>query len=88
MQNTAIIRSRGQLTIPDKIRDRAAWTKPNSVVTISLTPNKELIIRPFTAEGKKVDWDRIWKGLYQVRSFKTKDKRPASELIAEDRYNH
>ena len=85
IQTTAIIRDRGQLTLPDKIRTLAQWAQPSSVVNISSSEN-EIIIRPF--EGiKKVDWDEIWRGLRKVRSFKGK-KGSASRFIIKDRERH
>ena len=87
VQGTAIIRNRGQLTIPEKIREEVVWAKPNSVVII-LKRQNELLIRPYEAQQKEVDWDRIWKNLRKIRSFKTENARPASEIIAEDRYRH
>lgn len=87
-QGTAIIRDRGQLTIPEKIRSLADWTSPNSVVSVSFEEDKKIVIKPYEKKAEKVNWDQIWKDIKRIRSFKTKNKRSASEIIAEDRYNH
>lgn len=48
LQTTAVIRQRGQLTIPDQIRKHCQWLIPGSVVTLTATANKEqLVIRPY-----------------------------------------
>ena len=88
IQTTAIIRDRGQLTIPDKIRKNLKWPSNNTVVSITADINKKIVIEPYEENKKKVDWNQIWKNIRKIRSYKTKNSRPASELIAEDRYNH
>lgn len=87
IQTTGIIRDRGQLTIPNKIRDIFHWITTNSVVSIRTTINEEMVIKPYEKE-KEVDWDKIWKNLKKLRSFKGKSKKPLSKFIAEDRYRH
>ncbi len=84
IQQTAIIRDRGQLTIPDKIRDALDWTKPNSVVSIKTTSKKEIVIKP---HEKETDWDEIFKNIKKLRSYRG-IKGSMSEFIAEDRYRH
>lgn len=86
IQTVAIIRDRGQLTIPDSIRKQAQWAKPSSVVTISVDAADTITIKPH-GEQKKVDWDKLWKMIRRVRSFKGKSFS-ASKFIAEDRYRH
>lgn len=87
-QATAIIRNRGQLTIPDAIRELRSWATPSSVVTISSEKSNEIVIRPHSeAQKKKVDWDKLWKMIELSRSFKGKGGN-LSKFIAEDRKNH
>jgi len=86
-QVTAIIRQRGQLTIPDFIRETLNWISPGSVVSIVQTANNELVIKPH-AEEKKVDWDKLWRNIQLARSYKGKYKGSLSKFIAEDRYRH
>lgn len=86
VQGTAVIRDRGQLTIPEKIREVLNWSSPNSVVSVTATSKDELIIRPF--EGKKqVDWSMIWLNINLSRSY-TGRKGDLSSFIASDRENH
>ncbi len=87
IQGTAIIRDRGQLTIPDKIREAFDWIRTNSVISIKALSDKELVIKPYEKE-KEVDWDKIWKNLRKIRSYKSGNPRPASQIVAEDRYQH
>lgn len=87
IQTTAIIRDRGQLTIPDKIRNILAWTEVNAVVTIGTNPAREIIIKPYT-QNPTTDWDKLWKDLRRVRSYKGKNTKSLSELIIEDRELH
>ncbi len=81
----SIIRNRGQLTIPDSIRVLRNWVSPNSVVTISSERPDEIVIRP---HKKEYDWDKMWKQMKRVRSFKGKNKTSLSEFIAKDRETH
>lgn len=80
----SIIRSRGQLTIPDSIRAIRKWSSPNCVVTISSDHPDEIVIRP---HKKEYDWDKMWKLINKSRSFKGKEGN-LSQFIAKDRYSH
>ena len=86
IQAIAVIRDRGQLTIPEKIRKQRKWVTHTSVVTISSENPDEIVIKPYPS--KQVDWDKLWKQLKRVRSFKGKGKGSLSDFIAEDRYRH
>ena len=86
VQGTAIIRERGQLTIPEKIRQVLKWSSPNSVVSLTATSRDELVIRPF--EGKKqTDWSNIWINIDLSRSYVGK-RGNLSGFTASDRENH
>jgi len=87
MNNTyiGVIRGRGQLTIPDKIRETLEWASPNSVVTIISNKPDEIVIKP---HQKKMDWDKIWEGIRKSRAIKGKGSGSLSKFIAEDRYRH
>lgn len=89
MTTTATIRQRGQLTIPDQIRQKFSWLKENTVVTIVASPTGEIIIKPLSvsASSDKPNWDEIWRKIKLVRSFKGK-RGNLSKFIAEDRYRH
>ncbi len=85
IQGTAIIRDRGQLTIPDKIRQTLKWPMPNSVVSLATTSQNELIISPY--ETQERDWTQIWKNIDASRSYKGK-RGNLSGFISLDRENH
>ncbi len=89
MTVTATIRQRGQLTIPDQVRQKFSWLKENAVVTIFASPMGEIIIKPLNihASSDKPDWNEIWRKIKLVRSFKGK-RGNLSKFIAEDRYRH
>ena len=86
-QGTAIIRERGQLTIPDSIRKVVNWATPLSAVDISVTASDEILIKPHKSQ-KEVDWDKLWERIKRVRAFKGKGGGNLSKFIAEDRYRH
>lgn len=86
---TATIRQRGQLTIPDTIRDRFPWIKTDAVVTLDASDPTRIVIQPFAMNvSDKPDWDLIWKMIARARAIPGKGKMNASEFIAQDRYNH
>ena len=84
MKAVSIIRDRGQLTIPDSIRRFVNWVGPMSVVSISVVNPNEIVIRPHHNEDR-LDWDKLWKRIKRVRSFKGKGRGNLSAFIAEDR---
>lgn len=86
-QSTAIIRNRGQLTIPEKIRRTLKWPATNFVVFIRSTSDNTIIIAPYEKEEKKADWNNIEKAIRKLRSYK-KIQGSMSEFITEDRYKH
>ena len=86
-QGTAIIRDRGQLTIPDSIRKVVNWATPLSAVTISVVNPDEIIIKPHRYQ-KEINWDKIWEGIKSARAIKGKGRGSLSKFIAEDRYRH
>lgn len=88
IQTTAIIRKRGQLTIPDSIRKVRQWASKDSVVLVSTDNPDEIVIRPHVSVTKKYDWDKIWAAIKKSRSIKGKNKISSSEFIAQDRLSH
>lgn len=86
-QGTAIIRNRGQLTIPDSVRKVVSWANPLSAVTISVVKPDEIVIKPHGFK-KEIDWDKLWERIKRVRAFKGKGRGNLSKFIAEDRYRH
>lgn len=84
MKAISIIRQRGQLTIPDSIRQSINWVTPLSAVSISVVKPDEIVIRPHQT---KLDWDKIWEGIRRARAIKG-ERGNLSKFIAEDRLNH
>lgn len=88
-QATAIIRQRGQLTIPDEIRKLLSWLKPNAVVTVKITQKDRVIVQPHSdmIASSKDQWLKTWEAIQLARSFKGK-RGNLSKFIAEDREGH
>ncbi len=88
LQTTAIIRDRGQLTIPELMRGKSRWIGPGSVVTLVQVKADEIVIKPYNP-AKEVDWDALWKRIKRVRSFKGRGESISlSEFIVKDRESH
>lgn len=83
MKTIAIVRHRGQLTIPDSVRKFLPWLSPLSPVNIRVTSAQEIIISPHHQEG--VDWDLLWKRIKRVRAYKGAGEGDLSTFIAHDR---
>lgn len=83
---TGVIRDRGQLTIPDKIRESHDWASPNSIVSIISDKYDEIIIQPHVSNVRKeIDWEKLWIDIQRVRSYKGRGGGNLSKFIAEDR---
>lgn len=86
--SNAIIRQRGQLTIPDNIRQDIDWLDKNSVITIVKSGAREIKITPYNKSfADKVNWKEIWDSIKLVRSLKGK-RNNLSKFIIKDRLNH
>jgi bifunctional DNA-binding transcriptional regulator/antitoxin component of YhaV-PrlF toxin-antitoxin module len=86
MKAVSIIRSRGQLTIPDNIRKAVTWANPMSAVSISVVKPNEIIIRP---EQSYINWEEIWDGIKSTRAIRGSGKSTsAAEFLQEDRASH
>lgn len=88
IRTIGVIRERGQLTIPEKVRNTLDWVSPSSIVTISTSTEKpnEIIIRPHEKE-RVIDWNTLWNNIYLSRSFKGNGENLA-KFIARDREQH
>lgn len=85
---TGFIRQRGQLTLPDVIRQGAYWINVNSPVTLIRTKIDEIIIRPYFPK-KTLPWEEFYQKIKRTRAFKGKGKPVAlSEFIVKDRETH
>jgi len=86
MNVTSIIRERGQLTIPNSIRNRVNWIMPMSAITISLTKPDEILIKPHQPE---TNWDTIWKGIKKMHTITGKGQtQSAVDFLTKDRSSH
>ena len=87
-QTTAIIRDRGQLTIPDNVRKIFNWMSPNSVVYIKAEDSNELVITPYEKKSEDlINWGEVWKRIKRSQSFEGK-RGNLSAFIIKDRYSH
>lgn len=86
IQTTGIIRQRGQITLPDDIRDKVDWATVGSVITIKTTKADEIVIQPYSSQNE-VDWDKLWRDIERVRSYKGKYHGSLSKFVAQDREN-
>lgn len=84
-----MVRQRGQLTIPDKLRDWLGWPHAGDVVMVEGN-GEEITIKKYTQKSQKeVDWDQIWAHVRLTRSFKSKGHDvSASQFVIEDRERH
>lgn len=85
MKTVSIVRERGQLTIPDSIRQMVNWITPLSAVTISVIKPDEIIIKPHI---QQVNRDQIWENIRKSRAISGKGKISASEFLKVDRSSH
>ena len=84
MKTVAIIRERGQLTIPDSIRKQIRWITTSSVVSISMEKPDELIIMPHKMINE-IEWERLFEIIKKSREFKGRGNVSASDFIAKVR---
>jgi bifunctional DNA-binding transcriptional regulator/antitoxin component of YhaV-PrlF toxin-antitoxin module len=84
MKTVAIIRDRGQLTIPDIIRESARWTSTSSVVSIVYEKPGEIVITPHQATNESY-WDKLFDSIKKSRNIKGKGGISASVFITNDR---
>lgn len=89
-QLISTIRQRWQLTIPDRVREKYDWVVPGSPVAINTTDPNRIVIEPYSSQNKKVDWDKFWKDLKRIRSYKGNNKSTMSstKLLVKDRETH
>lgn len=86
IQTTAIIRSRGQLTIPESIRKSFSWLVSESVVKIIFRSSHEMLIIPYSSH-EHVNWQELWDGIKKIRSFKGV-RGNLTKFIIDDRDSH
>ncbi len=84
---TLVIRERGQLTIPDKIRKAFTWLQPHSVIKLFLRGNEVILKQYQSSMTDSINWEKIWKKIRLARSFKGKNGN-LSQFIMKDREQH
>lgn len=88
MMTNVVVRQRGQVTIPDDVRNMVAWLSEGSAVGLEMVEKEMLILRPQAiVTTKGFDWDKILNKINLSRSFKGKNG-DLSSFIIEDRSNH
>jgi bifunctional DNA-binding transcriptional regulator/antitoxin component of YhaV-PrlF toxin-antitoxin module len=85
LQTVAVIRQRGQLTIPSSIKKRLKWASPGSVVSVIKTSTNEIVIKPHSGAQKSTDWNKLWKNIELARSHQGQFRGSLSQFIADDR---
>lgn len=83
-RSIGVVRRRGQLTIPDNIREGVAWLQPESVVEVLLNAQDEIQLRPYHQPRNNLTWERIKREMDRIRSFPGKDM-DTTAFIAADR---
>lgn len=83
-QIVGTIRQRGQLTIPDKVRENRQWVSDGSAVVIDNSDPQKIIIQPYSKK-KDIDWEEFWEDIRRVRASKGEYKGGLSKFIAWDR---
>lgn len=84
-QAIAILRDRGQVTIPDEIRSSLYWMSHNSALSFSIVDPYRVSIEP---QRPGVDWDAIHASIAKARSIHGKSKQSAASFLAKDRQSH
>lgn len=89
LRATATIRQRGQLTIPDEIREQLPWLETDSIVGIEMKGLQEVVVRPFrkTQSPSSERWEKALDALKIAQSFAGKRGR-LSHFVTEDREQH
>ena len=88
MTYLATVRQRGQITIPDKIRNDLPWLTQGSAIHIVSIDKNTLIVKPYEKNSAKIhDWKKIWDLIALSRSF-TGKKGNLSSFVIKDRESH
>jgi bifunctional DNA-binding transcriptional regulator/antitoxin component of YhaV-PrlF toxin-antitoxin module len=84
MKTVGIIRDRGQLTIPDSVREIAGWVRTSSVVSISIENPQEIIITPHQVI-REMDLDNLRELIKKSRAIKGKGSISAYAFLLKER---
>lgn len=84
MKSTSIIRERGQLTIPDTIRDSLTWLYPLSAVDITICDENTVMVSPH-AYKKQLTWSECIQKIELAQTFPSDSKVTSDAIISADR---
>lgn len=84
--NALTIRDRGQLTIPNEIREAFTWLSVGAVVQF-VSVGEEVKVIPYKHTQKSPNWVKIREGIELARSF-TGKRGNLSAFVARDRISH
>lgn len=79
-KSIAVVRQRGQITIPDAIRRAAGWVEIDAAVTVYLAEDGSIQIKPYT-KGEKPNNDTMWAAIHKARSIKGKGGNLAAFIV-------
>jgi len=81
---TAVIRQRGQITIPDKLREELSWLQVGEVVGLVIEDD-EVRVKPKARTGDKAfDYDEFQRRVELARTFEG-TRGDLSRAVMEDR---
>jgi bifunctional DNA-binding transcriptional regulator/antitoxin component of YhaV-PrlF toxin-antitoxin module len=83
---SALIRQRGQLTIPATIRDKFDWLQDSMAVIISVVNQDTLTLKPHV-QPTSFYWPKLYSEVKRVRGFRGQ-RGNLSQFIAKDRLSH
>lgn len=87
MKTVAIIRDRGQLTIPDAVRKIAGWASPSSVVSISVENPQEIVVTPHQVLNQ-IGLEALFTAIKKSRDIKGKGDISAQAFLLKERGLH
>lgn len=85
MKAVGILRNRGQLTIPDKIRQSVYWLNQNSAIVFTVTNQQKIFIEPHQPL-KNLQF--IMSLVKKSRSIHGKSSVSGTEFLQQDRKMH
>lgn len=82
MKTTSIIRDRGQLTIPDTVRDAVSWLHPLAAIDIFIDNDNQVILTP---HAQRDSWEASIKKFELAQTFTNKSTTSSTDIINQDR---
>lgn len=84
MKTVAIIRDRGQLTIPEPVRKIAGWVNSSSVVSISIENPQEIVVTQHQVLSQ-INLEELFTAIKKSRAIKGKGDISAQAFLATNR---